>query len=143
MRMSPRFALAALLVATSATSVAAQQPSPAPTNLIADLSRDVSQVERKIIGLAKAVPADKYGWRPGAGVRSVGELVMHVAADNHLFPALLGTPADPSTGITTDFATAQAFEKRQIPRDSSIAELERSFAFLKKSLTATPESRLG
>ncbi len=105
--------------------------------------RDIGQVERKIVRLARAVPAEKYAWRPGTGVRSIHELVMHVAADNHLFPALLGTPAEPSTGITTDFATAQAFEKRQISRDSSIAELERSFAFLKKSLSATQETQLG
>ena len=143
MRSSPCFALAALLLATSATSVAAQQAAPAATGLVADLARDVAQVERKVIGLAKAVPADKYAWRPGAGVRSVSDLVMHITADNYLFPVILGTPADPSTGITSDYNTAQAFEKRQIPRDSAIAELERSFAFLKKSLSATPEAKLG
>jgi uncharacterized damage-inducible protein DinB len=143
MRPSLRFALAALLLATSATSVAAQQAAPASTGLVADLARDVEQVERKVIGLAKAVPADKYAWRPGAGVRSVSDLVMHITADNYLFPVILGTPADPSTGITADYNTAQAFEKRQIPRDSAIAELERSFAFLKKSLSATPEAKLG
>jgi len=111
---------------------------------VADLARDVAQVERKIIGLARAVPADKYAWRPAPGVRSVGDLVMHVAADNYLFPAILGTPADPSTGIKgDDYKTAAAFEKRQIPRDSAIAELERSFAFFRKSLGATPDAKLG
>ena len=147
MQPSHRLAFAALLLATSAIPIAAQQAAPAApaasTGLVADLARDVAQVERKIVGLAKAVPADKYAWRPGAGVRSVSELVMHVAADNYLFPVMLGTAADPATGITTDYSTAQAFEKRQIPRDSAIVELERSFAFLKKSLSATPESKLG
>ena len=145
MRTSLRFALAALLVVASASSMAAQQPAPAsatPTGLVADLLRDIGQVERKMIGLAKAVPADKYGWRPGAGVRSVGDLVMHVTADNHFFPAILGTPADPATGITAEFKTAQAFEQRKLSRDSAIVELERSFAFLKKSLAATPEAKL-
>jgi uncharacterized damage-inducible protein DinB len=142
MRPSHRLVFAALLLATSAAPLAAQQAAPAG-GVVADLARDVAQVERKIIGLAKAVPADKYAWRPGAGVRSVGELVMHVAADNYLFPVMLGTAADPSTGITTDYSTAQAFEKRQLPRDSAIVELERSFAFLKKSLSATPEAKLG
>ena len=143
MRPSHRLAFAALLLATSATPLAAQQAAPAAAGLVADLARDVAQVERKIIVLAKAVPADKYAWRPGAGVRSISELVMHVAADNYLFPVILGTPTDPSIGITADYSTAQAFEKRQIPRDSAIAELERSFAFVKKSLSATPESKLG
>ena len=151
MRPSRRFALAVVLAATSTSSLAAQQGAAAgapstttpASGLVADLVRDIGQVERKMVGLAKAVPADKYAWRPGAGVRSVSDLVMHITADNYLFPVILGTPADPSIGITTDYSTAQAFEKRQIPRDSAIVELERSFAFLKKSLSATPEAKLG
>lgn len=152
MLQSSRFILAVVLAATStSSSLAAQQSSAAAatsppasaSGLVADLARDVAQVESKVIGLAKAVPADKYSWRPGAGVRSVSDLIMHITADNYLFPVILGTPADPSTGITSDYSTAQAFEKRQIPRDSAIAELERSFAFLKKSLSATPEAKLG
>lgn len=145
MSTSLRFALAALLVVAPASSMGAQQAAPAsaaPTGLVADLLRDVGQVERKMIGLAKAVPADKYPWRPGAGIRSIGDLVMHVTADNHFFPAILGTPADPATGITAEFKTAQAFEQRKLSRDSAIVELERSFAFLKKSLAATPEAKL-
>ena len=151
MLVTRRISLAVVLVAASASSLAAQQGSAATapssaapaSGLVADLLRDVVQVERKMLGLARAVPADKYAWRPGAGVRSVGDLVMHVAADNYLFPVILGTPADASTGVTSDYSTAQAFEKRQIPRDSAIVELERSFAYLKKSLSATPETKLG
>ena len=145
MRRSLTLSLVTLLAA--AAPLAAQQAAPttaaAPTGLVADLVRDVGQVERKMIDLAKAVPADKYAWRPGAGVRSVSDLVMHVAADNYLFPAILGTPADPATGITAEYKTAQAFEQRKISRDSAIVELERSFAFVKKSLSATPEAKLG
>ena len=145
MRRSLTLSLVTVLAAGA--PLAAQQTAPttaaAPAGLIADLVRDVSQVEQKMLGLARAIPADKYAWRPGTGVRSINDLIMHVAADNYLFPALLGTPADPATGITTDYKTAQAFEKRQVPRDSAIAELERSFAFARKSLSATPESRLG
>jgi uncharacterized damage-inducible protein DinB len=144
MRRSLTLSLVTIL---AATPLAAQQATPAgaaaSSGLVADLLRDVGQVERKVVGLARAVPADKYGWRPAPGVRSIGEVVMHIASDNYWFPAVLGTPADPSTGIKgDDFKTATAFEKRQIPRDSSIAELERSFAFLKKTLGAVPESRL-
>ena len=135
-----------LVTLLAAAPLAAQQASSAaaaaPTGLVADLLRDVGDVERKVVGLARALPADKYAWRPAPGVRSIGEVVMHVASDNYWFPVVLGSTADPSTSITADFKTAVAFEKRTISRDSSIAELERSFAFLKKSLAATPESRL-
>ena len=97
-----------------------------------------------VLGLARAIPADKYGWRPGQGVRSVSEVLMHVAADNYLLPAAVGHAADPSTGIKgDDYKTAQAYERRQLSRDSTIAELERSFAHLRKSLSSTTPARLG
>ena len=42
------------------------------------------------MALANAMPAEKYGWRPGEGVRSVGEVFNHVASANYFFPTLWG-----------------------------------------------------
>ena len=36
-------------------------------------------VSRLLLSLAEAIPADKYAWRPGPGVRSVSEVLMHLA----------------------------------------------------------------
>jgi uncharacterized damage-inducible protein DinB len=43
-----------------------------------------------VVQLAEAIPADKFGWRPAEGVRSVSEVVMHVAAANYALAASLG-----------------------------------------------------
>jgi hypothetical protein len=103
----------------------------------------VSEVEKKFVSLAKAIPPDKYEWRPGAGVRSVGEVIRHVAADNYLIPAGLGFAADASTGIKgDDYKTAVAFEAKKSTKDQSIADLEKSFAHLKQSMQATPAAKL-
>ena len=112
-----------------------------PTGLTKDLLTDIGQVERKMLALARAIPEDRFGWRPGEGVRSVSEVIMHIAADNHFFPAALGMAADPATGIKgDDFNTAVTFEKRTMTKAQAIAELEKSFAFLKQSLgTTTPD----
>ena len=146
MRPTLRLALAAALIAATALPAAAQQPTTArgaATGLTADLLTDLGQLEKKMVGLARAIPADKYAWRPGQGVRSVGEVFLHVAADNYLLPATLGHAADPATGIKSgDFKTAQAYESRPLDRDATIAELEKSFAHLRKSLSGTPAARL-
>ena len=112
-----------------------------PVGLAKDLLTDIGQVERKMVALARAIPDEKFGWRPGTGVRSVSEVVMHIASDNHFFPAALGFPAEASTGVKgDDFDTAVAFEKRTVTKAQAIAELEKSFAFLKHSLgTTTPD----
>ena len=151
--ISPRkLALAAALVAAPALPAAAQQPAGAATapaaapapGIAADLLMDIDQVEKKVLGLARAIPADKYAWRPAQGVRSVGEVLMHVAADNYLLPSAMGHVADPKTGIKgDDYKAAQTFERRQLSRDSTIAELERSFAHVRKSLSGTTATRLG
>jgi len=144
-------AFTAALLAATTSPAAAQQPTTAgasstsvPASLTADLLTDVGQVEKKFMGLARAIPADKYNWRPAQGVRSIGEVLLHVAADNYLMPAALGHAADPATGIKgDDYKTAQAYERRQLDRDATIAELEKSFAHLRKTLSATPAARLG
>jgi uncharacterized damage-inducible protein DinB len=140
MRSSLRITLPALaMLATLALPAEAQQTS----TLAADLRADVEQVEKKMLDLARAIPEGKYSWRPGAGVRSVGEVLLHVAADNYLMPAVIGFPADPATGIKgDDYNTALAFEKRTMNKAATIAELEKSFAHLKKSLSDTPDARL-
>jgi uncharacterized damage-inducible protein DinB len=113
-------------------------------SLSADLLRDVAQVEEKLVGLAKAIPADKYEWRPGAKVRSVGELFMHVSADNYLIPAAAGTAAPAATGVKgEDYKTAVAFENRKLSRDATIAELEASFRHLKQAMSAAGDANLG
>ncbi|MGH7712068.1 MAG: DinB family protein [Gemmatimonadaceae bacterium] len=131
-------ASAALLAIGSARAAAQTAP------LIADLLRDVSQVEEKMSKLAKAMPADKFDWRPGTGVRSFGEVVLHVAADNYLMPATVGVAADAATGIKgDDYNTALAFEQRKLARDAAIAEMEKSFTHLKRAMEGTTSQRLG
>lgn len=37
---------------------------------------------RHLVALAEATPAEKFGWRPGPGVRSISEVYMHLALGN-------------------------------------------------------------
>jgi uncharacterized damage-inducible protein DinB len=136
MRNAVRFLSLAAFSVAAAVPVAAQGAA----SLNADLGRDIAQVESKLLGLARAIPADKYGWRPGDGVRSVAELFKHVAADNYLIPAAAGTPAPAASGIKgDDYNTAMTYEKRELSRDAIISELDQSFKFLKDALTATSD----
>lgn len=140
MRRSMRLTMASVAMLAISSAAVAAQPAP----VIADLLMDVGQLEQKMMQLAKAMPADKFDWRPGTGVRSFGEVVMHVAADNYLIPAAVGIEADPSTGIKgNDYKTAVAYEQRKLARDASIAEMEKSFAHLKRAMQGTTTQKLG
>jgi uncharacterized damage-inducible protein DinB len=112
-------------------------------SIVTDLVNDVAEAERKFLALARAIPEEKFSWRPAPGVRSISEVVMHVASDNYLIPAALGFPADPATGIKgDDYNSALTFEKRTVTKAQAIAEMEKSFAFLRQSMNATTGSRL-
>ncbi|HEX9166856.1 MAG TPA: DinB family protein [Gemmatimonadales bacterium] len=131
--------LAAALAAVTSLPAPAQQ-----AGLAGDLLADLKEVEEKLVGLAKAIPADKYQWRPAEGVRSVGEVMMHVAADNYLMPGGVGMQPPASTGIkVADYKTVQAYENRKASRDEIIADLEVSFAHLRKALEGTTAARMG
>jgi uncharacterized damage-inducible protein DinB len=85
-------AIVVLAVLVSA-SVLAQAPAAAPTpasSFRTDYLSDVDGVAKKLVDLAGAVPAEKYAWRPAAGVRSVSEVYMHVVGANYLLPSFLG-----------------------------------------------------
>jgi uncharacterized damage-inducible protein DinB len=77
---------------TTSTQVSARQPAaaPAPAGFRAEYAAEVDAVGKKLVDLAQAVPADKYGWRPAPGVRSVGEVYVHVVAGLSTLPSFLG-----------------------------------------------------
>ncbi len=131
-------AIALVALAGAATSATAQQAA-----LMGDLTRDANQVRDKMVALAKAFPQDKYDWRPAPGVRSVGEVFLHVASDNYLLPATFGIAPDPATGIKADdFKTLKAFEMRKLSRDDVVAEVQKSFAHLEKAMQGMPADKL-
>ena len=53
---------------------------------------------REALALAKAVPEDKYSWRPMDGVRSFGEVFMHMAGSTYLFCSYAGVKAPEGPG---------------------------------------------
>jgi uncharacterized damage-inducible protein DinB len=77
-------------------------------------------VSRQLVALAEAIPADKYGWRPGPGVRSTGEVLMHISEANFWLLSQTGQkmPSDfPGTGadkIATDKAKVIDWLKRSL-----------------------------
>jgi hypothetical protein len=86
--------------ATPAASPAPQaQTAPKPQESIASVvDRQVSQYERNVVGVAEAMPEDKYNFTPASlkipgsaysDVRTFAQLVKHTAAANYRFWSML------------------------------------------------------
>lgn len=46
---------------------------------------------RQLLQLAEATPTEKFSWRPAAGVRSIGEVYMHIAIANQFLLSQAGS----------------------------------------------------
>lgn len=129
------FALAAVM-ALPPRPLAAQGDS---TGLRGEMLRDLATLERKVVSLAEAMTAEQYGWTPMEGVRTVGQVYMHIAATNYFFPTLVGVAAPPSTSITSSGQSAEAFETAGGTKDEIVAKLKDSFRHLKTTIEQTSD----
>jgi len=82
-----------------------------------------THVSRQVLALAEATPAEKFAWRPTAGVRTFAEVYMHIAIAN--FGLLSVTGPKPPEGFAPDL------EKRITEKAEVLDWLKRSFEAVK------------
>ncbi len=88
--LRPTLWLAALLPLAMTVPALAHGEGETESGFLETFLQDYDRAAKKIIDLAEAVPADKYSWRPAAGVRSVSESLMHVAGTHFALSKALG-----------------------------------------------------
>jgi uncharacterized damage-inducible protein DinB len=125
--------LAAFAVVAASTSAAAQAKVPGARG---DFLASFTELEGKFTMLAEAFPVDKYGWRPGKGVRSVCEVFVHISAENYEMGKAFGAVAAPK-----ELANAAA-DKCLGDKATVIAAMKASFAAIKTAVTNTKDSDL-
>jgi hypothetical protein len=95
---------------------------------------DLDTLHTKFVALANAIPADKFAWRPEPGVRSVGEVFMHVASEYYVYtPMAYG--ATPSPAVAPTDAAMKKFEA-QATKPDVLKHLADGFAYCKRVLSA-------
>jgi uncharacterized damage-inducible protein DinB len=60
-----------------------------------------SHVSRQLLELAQATPPEKFSWRPAPGVRSIGEVYMHIAIANFYLLSVTG-PKEPAVEVSME-----------------------------------------
>jgi len=129
------------MLATLPGMVCAQSAPPVPTEGGATAKVDVKslviadlkETREKIVGLAQAMPEDKYAWTPRPGVRSVGEVYIHIARANFTFPTAWGVPPPP----------AKELGRMPYPKKERVVQLlDMSFDFLQNYIAGIPDSQL-
>ncbi|HEX2781710.1 MAG TPA: DinB family protein [Gemmatimonadaceae bacterium] len=137
MRSLRSASLAAAFFALPLGSVAAQSripDAPAAGAIRQQFLSDLDSLQSKFVALATAIPEDKYAWRPGAGVRSIGEAFMHVASEYYTFAPVAFT-APRSTVVGRGREGFQKFEQMSTKADV-LKHLNEGFAYAKQNIGA-------
>jgi uncharacterized damage-inducible protein DinB len=93
---------------------------------------DLDTLQRKFLALSDAIPDDKYAWRPAAGVRSVGEVFMHVASEYYVYaPMSYGGARSPVIPRGPD--AFKTFESKSTKADVQ-KHLKEGFAYAKQTI---------
>ena len=137
---------AVVAIATTSDPAAAQNAAAAVPNRDAAVEmrrqflRDLDSLQSRFLALAEAFPAEKYAWRPAAGVRSVGEVFMHVASEYYVFaPMAYGAARSPV--IPRGRENFQKFEATA-SKAEALKHLREGFAYTKQALEAIPADSL-
>ena len=135
------YSLSLLVITASSIPCAAQvnpykDPTPGVSGYRAEVLAEVRVQEDKFARLAQVIPADKYTWRPAPGVRSISEVLLHVATANYNLPKLIGTPSPAGVDI-------QTLEKSTTDKAKVVSILKDSFAHERDAIMKMPDSDLG
>lgn len=126
------------LALLTASAARAQAPAAAPaaptTGFRAEFLGQHAYGEKQILDLAEATPADKYGWRPGPGVRSISEVYIHIAGADYFFLGFAGIKAPAGLDMN--------MEKNVTEKPKVIDELKKSFAHLRAGVASLSDADL-
>lgn len=120
--------LAATLVSDSAAFGHGDAPAGA-FGIKAEILMWIDDAKDKLIQLAEAMPESAYAWSPDKGVRTVGEVFLHVSAANFGVPAFIGVPAPAGFNFET-------YEASMTKKADIVKSLKDSFAHMEGALKA-------
>ena len=133
MKTLTQYGLCALAVALMVPLAQAQ-----PAGIQAAFAKDAGTLSYKFTGLAR-VMSGKYDWRPGQGVRSVGDVFNLIVTENHMLAGVLsGTP---NTGAKPALITDP--EKLQEALKASYIDLQKAITGLSDDDLQAPVKLFG
>ena len=119
----------------------AAEPKKPAGSFQQDFMLSFDDAEGKVLNLAKAMPAGEYSWRPGPGVRSVGEVYMHIAGGNRLLLMFAGAP--PAQEELMKMIRGNEDREKTVTEKSKVIEqLEGSFKAVHEALAKATDADL-
>ena len=104
-----------------------------PLVAAAELLLPFDSLEKQVLALAKAIPEEKYAWRPAPGVRSFKEVFLHIVNGNQLL--LNVAEKSPSREeLLKQIEQNAKGEQDSVSKEKIVAMLAESFTGVRKAL---------
>ena len=97
----------------------------------------ISFNQQKVLGLANAFSEAQYDWRPAEGVRSVAEVLLHIASANYFFMSACGFELPEGVGNPREFVNTVK------GKENIISKVTNSYGFLTEHMTQIKDSEFG
>ncbi len=114
----------------------ADDMSSLPSGVRGELIMNLRDSGGKVMELAGAIPDAKWNWRPAKGVRSVGEVYLHITGANRMLPPVMGA----KDGLTLE--QGETLDKTPKSKAETIQMLKDSYAYVEKSIMDTSDADL-
>lgn len=123
-----------VLFGTAFTLVASAR-GDSPSLFTSTVLNGFNDASEKVVKLADALSDEQYAWRPGEGVRSSREVLLHIAGANFYFATMLG--AKLPEGVNP-----RELEKTATTKAAVIAVLKQSIDVARSALQGISEADL-
>jgi uncharacterized damage-inducible protein DinB len=104
-----------------------------PLVAAAELLLPFDSLEKQVLALAKAIPEEKYAWRPAPGVRSFKEVFLHIVNGNQLLLNVAENSPSREELLKQVEQNAKG-EQDSVSKDKILAMLAESFTSVRKAL---------
>jgi uncharacterized damage-inducible protein DinB len=137
-----RLLAALFIIASASQSVAALPNDESTSGFVSDFVLQINEVQKQIMSLEDAVPQEKFGWRPAEGVRSVGEVYLHIAFGNYLLLKFQGIDPPANIAPMIDVMKVNEWDSSTSDKAEIAAHLTKSFEHLRARVAHMSDENL-
>ena len=101
-------------------------------DMVSDFLNVFNFTTGKATQLAGVIPQEKYDWRPAEGVRSIKEVVLHIASANYFFSSMMG-------GTIPEGIDPRSMEQSDVSREEAVETLKKSVSFVQETVKKLTE----
>ncbi|GAB4287621.1 MAG: hypothetical protein Kow0098_04430 [Ignavibacteriaceae bacterium] len=111
----------------------AGKPDPSQPVFVQEFLGQLDYIEGRLTQLADAMPQEIYNWRPGSGIRSVGEVYLHCSFANFMWNSLCGGSVPEDVNFVMDPSKIHEWDTQTTDKTEIIAMMKRSFNVMRET----------